>query len=193
MPKDTKKTTKARAAPSSAPQLVRAEDLDAKKLTFDKVFRKSADSPYSSYSLKYPNARLLVKVEGRIINTGTIVPSISVLPSSDKAATKLSLVADLWESRENIKGSVEGEVERAYSAEWAANDGAAFNILLGKFKDDESLKKGAEVRMILDISLNFNKPKETAATQFWLRGVKVLKEASEEEKEEIDIAAMLDD
>lgn len=192
MPKDVKKSTKSRA-PSSAPQLVKAEDLDTKKLTFDKVFKKTKDSPYASYALRYPNARLLVKLEGTVISVGTMgPPSISLLLSSDKAAHKLSSIADLWEVRENIKGEVEGEVEKSYSAEWGANDGSAFNILLGKFKEEEGLKKGAEVRVIIDISLNLNASKETANTQFWLKGFKVLKEGVEE-KEAIDIAAMLDD
>ncbi len=196
MPKATSKassSSSSKPAPrSSAPTVVKAEDLDLKKLTFDKAYKKSEDAPYSSYSLKYPNSRIIVRVEGRIINLSDEYgpPKLALLPLSDKAASKLASIADLWEARENIRGEVgEAEIEKSYSTEWKVDDGSSFNVLLGgKFKGDKALKKGSQVRVLLDISLSIDTSKARAGTQFWLRGFKVLKET-----EEFDIEAALDD
>lgn len=194
MPKNPSTKPSKKSQPSSAPQLVKAEDLDLKKLSFGSPYGKP-DSPYTSVPLLFNSARLLLRFEGRIVfrreDKGPL--NVSILPSSGKAVGKLEVVAALYENRENIKnheGDVWDDIDKSYEASWAANDGTAFTVLVGKH-DLPELKPGAVVRVLVDVSLNINKEKKTANSQFWARGFKILKETVEEE--EVDIAAMLED
>lgn len=196
MPKNPSTKPSKKTQPSSAPQLVKAEDLDLKKLSFADTYVKDKESPYASLALLFNSSRLLLRFEGKIVfrREGKGPLTVSILPSSSKAAGKLEVVAALYENRENIKnhdGDIWGEIEKSYEACWTTKtDGTAFTVLVGKH-DSEELKYGAVVRVLVDVSLSVNKETKTANTQFWARGFKILKEAVEEE--EVDIAAMLDD